>query len=209
MSGEGEQEDAGGLYVTKKTHTFWNWADCATYSGSFKLYINSTCSCSHPLKFGTVHHLYVPVVQVLRSQPLQHRMQGLVVLYHCFFLVILTHHCFCKNPLWFVLYSFLRHSTTCQTPRLPSWMGYCFTREIWITPVHYPLSPLLFKQRLVPHTVLTTPSSYFSDPPVFRTGVFNPKRGFSNIRKYWCWLKLQYSFSYPNISFLCKFGWLL
>ena len=43
----------------------------------------------------------------------------------------------------------------------------------------------------------------------FRTGVFNPKRGFSNIRKYWCWLKLQYSFSYPNISFLCKFGWLL
>ena len=34
--------------------------------------------------------------------------------------------------------------------------------------------------------------------------VFLTTMGFSNIRKYWCWLKPQYSFSYPNISFLCK-----
>ena len=42
--------------------------------------------------------------------------------------------------------------------------GHCIVWEIWIHTVHPPLSPLLFKQRLVPHTVLTTPSSYLSPP---------------------------------------------
>jgi hypothetical protein len=40
------------------------------------------------------------------------------------------------------------------------------------------LSPLLFKQWLVPHTVLTTPFSNFLTSRAFRTGVSNPKRVF-------------------------------
>ena len=54
-------------------------------------------------------------------------------------------------------------TVVCQTPRLPSCMGYCFTRETWITPVHYPLSSSLFQ----PYSSTSrTPSLHGLWPPV-------------------------------------------
>ena len=50
--------------------------------------------------------------------------------------------------------------------------------------------------------------SQIPNPLILSNRCFEPKRGFSNIRKYWYWLKLQYSFSHPNITFLYKLGWL-
>ena len=115
--------------------------------------------------------------------------------YHCLVSTVLVDPAILLNyftdPLlvWTYYYS--------STPSsLPSCTDIWITRETWMHTLHHPLSPLLFKQRLVPHTVLTTPSSYISLLLAFRPGVFNPKRGSSNIRKHWCWLKLLYSFSY-------------
>ena len=82
--------------------------------------------------------------------------------------------------------------------------GYIASHGMYeITPAHQPLSPLLFNNELVP-LASSRHHSHSLRPPELFEEVFLTKMGFSNIRKYWCWLKLQYSFRYPNISFLCK-----
>jgi len=76
-----------------------------------------------------------------------------------------------------------------------------------ITPAHQPSSPFIVQQRTRLARRLT-PSSLVLQPHDFFEQVFLTRKGIFRIRKYWCWLKLQYSFRYPNISFLCKLGWL-